>query len=240
MWGETERSPALAAPGSNNYGNVGRSTGPTDGKPPKKKQVLSDAQFELVRDYLPLAYSLTRPYHGKGLSHDELCAGAEDGLLGAALGFDPARGFPFPAYARPCIKGGITALFKKKKFDKLTTPSETVDHQEPAPAAPPSVDLKSLDERERLIVEARCGGETLKEVGKELGVSAERVRQIETRATEKIRQTKGNIARACIRDLVSRRGYRKPSRQLLPPRSVTYPCRSFSKAEIEAYERGEL
>ena len=23
MWGETERSPALAAPGSNNYGNVG-------------------------------------------------------------------------------------------------------------------------------------------------------------------------------------------------------------------------
>jgi RNA polymerase sigma factor (sigma-70 family) len=240
MWGETERSPALAAPGFNNYGNVGRSTGSINGKPPKKKQALSDEQFELVQNYLPLIYSLTGPYHGKGLSHEELHAGAEDGLLGAALNFDPSRGFPFSAYAHPWIKGGITALFKKKKIDKLTDPVESVDKTQEAPIAPPSVDLGSLDERERRVAIGRVGGETLKEIGKELGVSAERVRQIETRANDKLRKAKGQIARTCIRDLVKRRGYRKPSRKLLPFRSVTYPCRRFSRAEIEAYDGGEL
>ena len=33
MWAEMERSPALGAPSSNNYGNDGRSTGPIGGIP---------------------------------------------------------------------------------------------------------------------------------------------------------------------------------------------------------------
>jgi DNA-binding NarL/FixJ family response regulator len=72
--------------------------------------------------------------------------------------------------------GGITALFKKKKFDKLTTPVESIPETEPAPVAPPGVDLSGLDDRERLVIEARSEGKTLKEVGKELRISAERVR----------------------------------------------------------------
>ena len=235
MWGqEMERSPALAAPGSKNYGG-NRLSGPIGGIPEEKNQALSDAQFELVANYLPLAYSMTGPYHGKGLSHEELRAGAEDGLLGAALNFKPDRGFPFAAYARPCIRGGITALFIKKKFDKLTTPVESIPETEPGPVPPPSLDLSSLDDRERLVVEGRAESKTLKEVGKELGRSAERARQIEAPAEEKVRQTKGNVARACIHDLIGRRGHQKPTRQLLPDRVVTYPGRSFTPEEIAAF-----
>jgi RNA polymerase sigma factor (sigma-70 family) len=67
-------------------------------------------------------------------------------------------------------------------------------------------DLSSLSDKEQRIIIGRAGGETLKEVGKELGISAERVRQIESRADEKLRKSKGRIARACIRDLTTRRG----------------------------------
>ena len=82
MWGqEMEQSPALAAPSSNNYGNDGnRLSEPIGGIPAEKNQALSDEQFGLVANYLPLAYSLTGPYHGKGQSHEELRSGAEDGL----------------------------------------------------------------------------------------------------------------------------------------------------------------
>jgi RNA polymerase sigma factor (sigma-70 family) len=239
MWGETERSPPLAAPGFNNFGNVGnRSTGTINGKPPKKKQALSEAQFELVQNYLPLAYSLTKPYHGRGVSHEELRAGAEDGLFGAALNFDPGRGYPFAAYARPCIKGGIKALFKKGKIDKLTTLVDTIDDTQEAPTEPPAIDLGSLDAREQRIVVGRAVGETLKEVGKELGVSTERARQIEARATEKLRTSKGNVARACIRDLIRRRGYKKPYRATLPFRAVKHPCRAYTAEEIAADIKG--
>lgn len=50
-----------------------------------------------------------------------------------------------------------------------------------------------LTERERLVVERRCGfgaGQvsTLEEIGAHLGITRERVRQIETRALSKLRQ----------------------------------------------------
>jgi hypothetical protein len=118
----------------------------------------------------------------------------------------------------------------ESKLDLVTDESD--------PAA--SIDLGALAARERGIIESRAAGKTLDEIGTGVGVSRERVRQLNDRAVEKARTTKGNIARACIRDLISRRGYRKPSRQLLPFKAVKYSCRSFSKAEIEAYERGEL
>ena len=178
MHGEMKRSPALAAPGFNNcVGN--RSTGHIDGALTNKRQALSDEQLDLVNNYLPLAWSLIKGYRNRGRTLEELRAGAEDGLLGAALNFDPSLGFPFAAYAHPWINGGIKAIFKSRKIDKFTHSVETIEETEEAPVTLPAVDLGSLEDRERQIIDGRVEGESLKEIGKELGIRAERVRQIE-------------------------------------------------------------
>ena len=54
--------------------------------------------------------------------------------------------------------------------------------------------LEHLDERERLIVEKRLlhdDKETLANIGTKMGLSRERVRQIELRARQKLRQALG-------------------------------------------------
>jgi RNA polymerase sigma factor (sigma-70 family) len=47
--------------------------------------------------------------------------------------------------------------------------------------------LLELSERERAIVQRRSDGASLREVGRELGVSGERVRVLEERALAKVR-----------------------------------------------------
>jgi RNA polymerase sigma factor (sigma-70 family) len=233
MWGEMEQTPALAAPGSNDFGNSdNRLTGPIGGIDADKNQALSDDQFDLVFSYLPLAHSLARLYSGRGLSHEELCSGAEDGLIEAALRFDPDMGFKFGSLAKPYVLGGLRSLFKQKKICRLTTPIEPIPETQEAPLDPQSLDIDSLEHREQRIVVGRIEGKTLKEIGKELGISAERTRQVETDAHKKLRKRKGQVARACIRDLIKRRGYRKPTRELLPFKPVKYPGRALQAEEI--------
>ena len=84
-------------------------------------------------------------------------------------------------------------------------------------------------------MEARNAGCTLTEVGKAHDLSPERVRQIECCAIDKLRRGKGQIALACIRDLVKRRGYRKPFRAPLPFKSVKYPSHIYGETEREAF-----
>lgn len=50
--------------------------------------------------------------------------------------------------------------------------------------------LSVLSDKEKLVVELRSNGETLDDVGKVIGVTIERVRQIESKAYEKIRQSR--------------------------------------------------
>jgi RNA polymerase sigma factor (sigma-70 family) len=246
MWEQTERSPALAAPGSSNFVRLIASTSSeTSGATDENFQGLSDKEANnLCAQYSDLAKSIAWDYRGKGIDQNELQSAADTGLVLASRRCGPDQVFSFGAYARYWIKGEITALFKKQVRNPLSKADSIEDWNEQqknecdesAPAL--SLDLSKLTPKERTIIEARSGEQTLQAVGNELGLSAERVRQIETRAAKKLR--KGNIALACIRDLTRRRGYRKPPRKLLPFRSVTYPCRAYSKAEIEAYERGEL
>jgi RNA polymerase sigma factor (sigma-70 family) len=258
MCGEMKRSPVLATPGSNNYsGLIASSTSQSIGAKATKLQALSkpDANDLCVR-YRPLAFKIAGQYCNRGVELDELRSAGLLGLVHASKRFHPERGIAFGCYAKHWIKGQILELFKPKadamglsRAHSLSAPAFTkedddgntkldlvTDDSEPIV----TVDPGALSERERGIFGDRLEGKTLDEIGNNLAISRERVRQLSDRAVEKVGRTRGNIARACIRDLVNRRGYNKPSRPLLPLRSVTYPCRSYSKAEIEAYERGEL
>jgi RNA polymerase sigma factor (sigma-70 family) len=259
MWEETERSPALAAPGSNNFVDlIASSTTSTSGREAGKVQVLSNEEAnELCEKYLPLAYRTAGLYMGRGKSPDEVRSASVAGLFEASRRYDPQRG-PFGPYARHWCKGEIRALFKPGKdalgrSSSLNIPAFKEDDEgetfldrcvtdESAPGLNP--DVSDLTERERRVILGRVGGETLGETGKALNLSAERVRQIEVCASDKLRKSKGNVARGAIIDLVKRRGYRKPyftsrSQQEKRLKKIKYPGRHCRKAEIEAYKPQE-
>ncbi|HYE48584.1 MAG TPA: sigma-70 family RNA polymerase sigma factor [Azospirillaceae bacterium] len=88
--------------------------------------------------------------------------------------------------------GGAGATFVDLLADERETPEAALARTEAEAAARDALAeaLVSLDERERRILVGRHGSETpetLTALGSEFGVSAERVRQIETRALSKMR-----------------------------------------------------
>ena len=244
-------NPALGAPGSNTYtGLITSTTSAGSGSKERNRQPLSTEEADnLCLRYRPLAMKIAGNYRNRGVALDELRSAGFMGLVLATKKFDPDRGIAFGGYAQHWIRGQILELFKPKggapgravSLDAPAFRKEDADGNTKldliidtsAPIA--TVDLGPLDERERAIFGARIEGKKLREIGSELGISGERVRQINEQVSEKVRTKKGNIARTCIRDLINRPGYRKPSRQLLPHRSVKYPGRTYSPDELAAF-----
>jgi RNA polymerase sigma factor (sigma-70 family) len=159
---------------------------------------------------------------------DELRSAGLLGLVQASKRFDPERGIAFGSYAQYWIKGQILELFKPKadaiglgRAVSLNAPVNNKEDDDGAtkldllPDEIPycaTIDVSKLSERERYAFRARLDGETLDNIANDIGISRERVRQINERAILKAGSTSGNVARACIRDLLDRRGYRKPAR----------------------------
>jgi RNA polymerase sigma factor (sigma-70 family) len=76
--------------------------------------------------------------------------------------------------------------------DVIPNPREfEFDDPDPMPGRIRQVMARYLSRRERAIVEARIAGRTLAEVARELGISKERVRQIEASAYRRIRTMMG-------------------------------------------------
>ena len=211
MWEGMERSPALAAPGSNDFGGlIASTTNKEIGANNRKLQALSEEDAnDLCERYRPLAYKIASLYRDKGVDLEDLRAAGLVGLVLASRKFKPDREVPFGGYAQHWIRGEITNLFKRNnpldRAKSLTLKNLTDEefHQRDVADAPPVIapDLSGLSERERLIVEARAAGKTLGEIGKGLGLSAERIRQIEALARPRI---KGIAAAVCVADLTKR------------------------------------
>ena len=164
---------------------------------------------QIVRANLRLVVSIAKRNLGP---HDDLFERVSDGnyaMIRAAERFDFSRGNKFSTYATWAIRNHFLRAFRDKnrrqpqllfghdevfvvEADPGRDDLERSDLQERRQEAFARL-LARLDDRERRIIVGRFGiggapVQTLKQVGKQLGISKERTRQIEARARDKLRE----------------------------------------------------
>lgn len=165
---------------------------------------------DIVRANLRLVVSIAKRHVGQGENFFELVSDGNMSLIRAAEKFDFARGNKFSTYATWAIMKNFARTIPdelkhrdryRTSHDEMfyATPEARTDQYEQESAQALRVRqigkiLERLDEREQKIIISRFGLDhdqeplTLKEVGAELGVTKERIRQIEARALDKLRQ----------------------------------------------------
>ncbi len=164
---------------------------------------------DIVRANLRLVVSIAKRYASGPAHLFELMRDGNRSLIRAAEKFDFARGFRFSTYATWAIMKNFARsipaeLRQRARFhtggeerllgiedirrDSARRESAQLERQSEV-----SRILEHLDERERQIIQHRFGLDsqrnpmTLKEVGRVMGVTKERIRQLEARAMAKLR-----------------------------------------------------
>lgn len=162
---------------------------------------LNTSVEQLVNDNLPLVLFVYKRCRNSNivrlLDRDDAISAGNMGLLKAAQTFDPSRAM-FSTHAYHLIRQGI---FREARKNYTATRNrfmvgdwkDLLDR-----TSEPSVDAKPimeqwhlLDSRERFVLQARCGIDfpvrNLEQIGEMLGISKERVRQVQSKAAERIR-----------------------------------------------------
>lgn len=165
----------------------------------------TEAKNAIVRANLRLVVSVARKHLRPGLNLMELISDGNLTLMRAVEGFDIHRGHRFSTYATLALMKGFArsvpmlqaaqrgasggeAVLPDVADSRLTRASERFIHRDELRQL-----LSRLDERERTVLLAHYGlaGDgapaTYEEVGQRLGLSKQRVRQIEQGALEKLR-----------------------------------------------------
>src|SRR4051812_5212533 len=165
---------------------------------------------EISRANLRLVVSIAKRHVTPDQNFFELVSDGNMSLLRAVEKFDFSRGFKFSTYASWAIMKNFARTIpgEFKHRDRFRTSQDelfaaTQEHrgnplveegQQNTREAQIERILRRLDEREQKIIIGRFGldhshePQTLKEVGASLGVTKERIRQIEARALSKLRQ----------------------------------------------------
>ena len=158
--------------------------------------------------YLRLVVSIAKTHAKVGYDLAECVSDGNLALIMAVDGFDFAKGNRFSTYATRAIRNVLTRnrwRFPRRRGhslgpyeDSLTAPDSGADEQERQEVQIQRRSalgrwLSRLDKREQRILESRYGiggvpRLTLLQIGAALGISKERVRQIETRAQAKLRK----------------------------------------------------
>jgi RNA polymerase primary sigma factor len=164
---------------------------------------------QIVRANLRLVVSIAKRNVG---TRDDLFERVSDGnyvLINAVERFDYSRGYRFSTYATWAIRNQFAQDFRGKNrrqphlllgqdgafeaaVDRRNDELERSDLRDRRREAFTRL-LARLDDHERRIIVGHFGiggarEQTLKQIGKELGISKERVRQIEVRAQDKLRR----------------------------------------------------
>ena len=67
---------------------------------------------QFIEDNLGLVHACANRFRGRGVEYEDLFQAGCLGLVKAANGFDPSRGFAFSTYAVPAILGEIKRIFR--------------------------------------------------------------------------------------------------------------------------------
>ena len=155
----------------------------------------------IVQANLRLVVSVARRHVRPGIGLMDLVSEGNLTLMRAVEGFDPHKGFRFSTYATLALMKGFAAA-----VPGLLPPSAKAAQSLESIADPRHADvlarridrdhlshlLNRLDDRERRVLRSHYGlgtepAATLEQVGRQLGLSKQRVRQIELAALEKLR-----------------------------------------------------
>ncbi len=164
---------------------------------------------QIVRANLRLVVSIAKRHVGQGDNFFELVSDGNMSLIRAVEKFDFARGNKFSTYASWAIMKNFARTipdehrhrdrFRTSHSEMFYSTEEHRTDQYEQESAQSQRErqigkiLGRLDEREQKIIISRFGldhghePQTLKEVGAEMGVTKERIRQIEARALNKLR-----------------------------------------------------
>jgi RNA polymerase sigma factor (sigma-70 family) len=164
---------------------------------------------QVIRANLRLVVSIAKRHVGPSNNFFELVSDGNMSLIRAVEKFDFSRGNKFSTYASWAIMKNFARTIPEENYrrDRFVTGHEDMfeaaadnrtDEHEYESALKRMQDavkgmLGRLDDRERKIIISRFGlggasEQTLEQLGRELGITKERVRQIESRAQDKLRK----------------------------------------------------
>lgn len=182
----------------------------------KKNNDLS-AREKLVKSNLKFVASVARGYQGRGLSYADLIAEGNYGLMKAIDKFDYEKGFKTISYSVWWIRQTILEALKERNYlegeelpqdyeKQYAEDDETENETEKEYTDTKVFDdinlnemkgvistlIGCLSDREKFVINNYFGLEgkdelTLEEIGKKLGLTKERVRQIKEKALKKLR-----------------------------------------------------
>ena len=171
----------------------------------------------LITANMGYVVTLARQYKSELLSTDDLISEGSIGLMKAADKYDPSRGKPFVTFAAPFIRRSIeNAISRRAGEVPIMSTDESLPigsnnnftllnvlEDKSAPKTDATLDqnylsdemaaaISTLNEREQAVIR-RCYGiesqrMTMAEIGEELGLKRERVRQIRDKAVRKLRK----------------------------------------------------
>lgn len=166
---------------------------------------VAETKNQIVQANLRLVVSVARKHLRKGLSLMELVSEGNLTLMRAVESFDVHKGYKFSTYATLALMKGYArsvpqmlnqnhrlvhtpSLEEHPQFDSAR---ELVEHREQVRTL-----LSVLNDRERSVIEAHFGIRTdsqqgIEDLARQLGVSRQRIRQIEKGALDKLRQAAG-------------------------------------------------
>ena len=167
-----------------------------------------EVRNQIIRANLRLVVSLVKKFCRHNLHLTELVSDGYLALMRAVERFDFSRGYKFSTYASwVVINSALRNIARDRRRHRSLTGTEAIleatpDHRNND--CPCEMDqercrdslrrmLARLNDRERKIIVSRYGlagtrQKTLDQLGKEFGITKERVRQLENRAREKLRE----------------------------------------------------